>query len=65
MESWEGNKEKQSYTHVMTRNASVSYTWAFQRTNHPYEVSTHTHRVIYTLQLRNTHTHIVLSTHSS
>ncbi|XP_067090426.1 endosome/lysosome-associated apoptosis and autophagy regulator family member 2 [Osmerus mordax] len=41
VESWEGNKEKQSYTHVMTRNASVSYTWAFQRTNHPYEERHH------------------------
>ncbi|XP_018585999.1 UPF0577 protein KIAA1324-like [Scleropages formosus] len=33
VESWEGSKEKQSYTHIMTQNASVSYTWAFQRTN--------------------------------
>ncbi|MCJ8733179.1 hypothetical protein PDJAM_G00220150 [Pangasius djambal] len=33
VESWEGSKEKQSYTHIMTKNASVSYTWAFQRTN--------------------------------
>ncbi|KAM8739882.1 endosome/lysosome-associated apoptosis and autophagy regulator family member 2-like isoform 2-T2 [Acanthopagrus schlegelii] len=33
VESWEGSKGKQSYTHSMTRNASVTYTWAFQRTN--------------------------------
>ncbi|GAA6101845.1 endosome/lysosome-associated apoptosis and autophagy regulator family member 2 [Tachysurus ichikawai] len=33
VESWEDSKEKQSYTHIMTKNASVSYTWAFQRTN--------------------------------
>ncbi|TKS90722.1 UPF0577 protein KIAA1324-like [Collichthys lucidus] len=34
VESWEGSKGKQSYSHSMTRNASVTYTWAFQRTNH-------------------------------
>ncbi|XP_039617411.1 UPF0577 protein KIAA1324-like homolog [Polypterus senegalus] len=33
VESWEGSKEKQSYSHIVTKNASVSYTWAFQRTN--------------------------------
>ncbi|XP_076119419.1 endosome/lysosome-associated apoptosis and autophagy regulator family member 2 [Alosa pseudoharengus] len=33
VESWEGSKDKQSYTHIMNMNASVSYTWAFQRTN--------------------------------
>ncbi|XP_048874326.1 endosome/lysosome-associated apoptosis and autophagy regulator family member 2-like [Brienomyrus brachyistius] len=33
VESWEGSKERQSYSHVITKNASVSYTWAFQRTN--------------------------------
>lgn len=40
VESWEGSKTRQSYTHVMAKNASVSYTWAFQRTNHPSDVST-------------------------
>lgn len=40
MESWEGTKTRRSYTHVMTKNASVSYTWAFQRTNTPTDVST-------------------------
>ncbi|XP_029598386.1 UPF0577 protein KIAA1324-like isoform X1 [Salmo trutta] len=38
VESWEGSKERQSYTHIMTRNASVSYTWAFQRTNQAQDV---------------------------
>uniref|UniRef100_A0A665V221 UPF0577 protein KIAA1324-like n=1 Tax=Echeneis naucrates TaxID=173247 RepID=A0A665V221_ECHNA len=33
LESWEGNKEKQSYSHSMTRDAPVTFTWAFQRTN--------------------------------
>lgn len=39
VESWEGSKERQSYTHVMTKNASVSYTWAFQRTKQAQDVS--------------------------
>ncbi|XP_076849513.1 endosome/lysosome-associated apoptosis and autophagy regulator family member 2 isoform X2 [Brachyhypopomus gauderio] len=38
VESWEGRKEKQSYMHIMTKNASVSYTWAFQRTNQAKDV---------------------------
>uniref|UniRef100_A0A667ZY42 Endosome-lysosome associated apoptosis and autophagy regulator family member 2b n=1 Tax=Myripristis murdjan TaxID=586833 RepID=A0A667ZY42_9TELE len=42
VESWEGTKERQSYTHIMTRNASVSYTWAFQRTNQALDVKTPT-----------------------
>lgn len=40
VESWEGSKEKQSYSHSMSRNASVTFTWAFQRTNHALDVST-------------------------
>lgn len=40
VESWEGTKTRRSYTHVMAKNASVSYTWAFQRTNQPSDVST-------------------------
>lgn len=39
VESWERTKTRQTYTHVMTKNASVSYTWAFQRTNQPSDVS--------------------------
>uniref|UniRef100_A0A7N8WKZ8 Endosome-lysosome associated apoptosis and autophagy regulator family member 2a n=1 Tax=Mastacembelus armatus TaxID=205130 RepID=A0A7N8WKZ8_9TELE len=35
VESWERTKARQSYMHIMTKNASVSYTWAFQRTNQP------------------------------
>ncbi|KAK5902355.1 hypothetical protein CesoFtcFv8_007614 [Champsocephalus esox] len=55
VESWERTKTRITYTHVMTKNASVSYTWAFQRTNQPsdvrrfvndvvriYSISTHT-----------------------
>ncbi|KAI9543026.1 Endosome/lysosome-associated apoptosis and autophagy regulator member 2 [Dissostichus eleginoides] len=38
VESWEGSKGKQSYSHSMTRNASVAFTWAFQRTNHAHDV---------------------------
>uniref|UniRef100_A0A3P9KG89 MRH domain-containing protein n=1 Tax=Oryzias latipes TaxID=8090 RepID=A0A3P9KG89_ORYLA len=38
VESWEGSKEKQLFSHSMTRNASVTYTWAFQRTNHALDV---------------------------
>ncbi|KAL4617944.1 UPF0577 protein KIAA1324-like, partial [Arapaima gigas] len=33
VESWEGSKPRKSYTHVVTKNSSVSFTWAFQRTN--------------------------------
>ncbi|XP_061577949.1 endosome/lysosome-associated apoptosis and autophagy regulator family member 2 [Cololabis saira] len=38
VESWEKTKQRQTYTHIMTKNASVSYTWAFQRTNQPSDV---------------------------
>uniref|UniRef100_UPI00398F5360 endosome/lysosome-associated apoptosis and autophagy regulator family member 2 n=1 Tax=Pristiophorus japonicus TaxID=55135 RepID=UPI00398F5360 len=38
VESWEGNKERQSYTHLITKNAAVTYTWAFQRSSVPQEV---------------------------
>uniref|UniRef100_A0A672IIG7 Si:ch211-233h19.2 n=1 Tax=Salarias fasciatus TaxID=181472 RepID=A0A672IIG7_SALFA len=41
VESWERTKTRQTYTHVMTKNASVSYTWAFQRTNQPSDVRRH------------------------
>ncbi|KAJ8390001.1 hypothetical protein AAFF_G00111620 [Aldrovandia affinis] len=41
VESWEGGKERQSYTHIMTKNASVSYTWAFQRTNQAQDIRQH------------------------
>uniref|UniRef100_A0A8C2HPK8 KIAA1324 like n=1 Tax=Cyprinus carpio TaxID=7962 RepID=A0A8C2HPK8_CYPCA len=33
IESWEGSKSKQSYTHIMTEDSSVAFTWAFQRTS--------------------------------
>uniref|UniRef100_A0A672J1D1 Si:dkey-153k10.9 n=1 Tax=Salarias fasciatus TaxID=181472 RepID=A0A672J1D1_SALFA len=38
VESWQGSKEKQAYTHSMSRNASVTFTWAFQRTSHALDV---------------------------
>uniref|UniRef100_A0A8C8DLK7 Endosome-lysosome associated apoptosis and autophagy regulator family member 2b n=1 Tax=Oryzias sinensis TaxID=183150 RepID=A0A8C8DLK7_9TELE len=41
VESWEGSKERQLFSHSMTRNASVTYTWAFQRTNHALDVRKH------------------------
>ncbi|XP_063998663.1 endosome/lysosome-associated apoptosis and autophagy regulator family member 2 isoform X2 [Pogoniulus pusillus] len=31
VESWERSKEKQSYTHIISKNASFTFTWAFQR----------------------------------
>uniref|UniRef100_A0A3Q3FZQ3 Endosome-lysosome associated apoptosis and autophagy regulator family member 2a n=1 Tax=Labrus bergylta TaxID=56723 RepID=A0A3Q3FZQ3_9LABR len=37
VESWERANARQRFTHIMTQNASVSYTWAFQRTNQPSE----------------------------
>ncbi|XP_026581291.1 UPF0577 protein KIAA1324-like, partial [Pseudonaja textilis] len=33
VESWSGAKGKQSYTHLISKNASFTFTWAFQRTN--------------------------------
>lgn len=55
VESWSKTQNKQIYTHVMTKNASVSYTWAFQRTNQPSEIR---HRVndvarIYSITVSN------------
>uniref|UniRef100_A0A671ST75 UPF0577 protein KIAA1324-like n=1 Tax=Sinocyclocheilus anshuiensis TaxID=1608454 RepID=A0A671ST75_9TELE len=38
IESWEGSKSKQSYTHIMTEDSSVAFTWAFQRTNQASDV---------------------------
>uniref|UniRef100_A0AAV2KQP3 Uncharacterized protein n=1 Tax=Knipowitschia caucasica TaxID=637954 RepID=A0AAV2KQP3_KNICA len=39
LESWSKSQVRRTYSHVMTHNASVSYTWAFQRTNQPSEGS--------------------------
>lgn len=39
VESWSGTKEKQSYTHSIFKNASFTFTWAFQRTNQGQDVS--------------------------
>ncbi|XP_052008006.1 endosome/lysosome-associated apoptosis and autophagy regulator family member 2-like isoform X2 [Xyrauchen texanus] len=38
VESWDGSKTKQSYTHIMTENKTVDLTWAFQRTSQAKEV---------------------------
>uniref|UniRef100_A0A8C0C1B0 Endosome-lysosome associated apoptosis and autophagy regulator family member 2 n=1 Tax=Buteo japonicus TaxID=224669 RepID=A0A8C0C1B0_9AVES len=40
VESWERSKEKQSYTHIISKNASFTFTWAFQRINEGQDVST-------------------------
>ncbi|KAM5256896.1 endosome/lysosome-associated apoptosis and autophagy regulator 1 isoform 5-T5 [Ctenodactylus gundi] len=32
VETWKGSKGKQSYTYVVEENATMSFTWAFQRT---------------------------------
>lgn len=39
VESWGGTKEKQAYTHVIFKNATFTFTWAFQRTNQGQDVS--------------------------
>ncbi|XP_022610407.1 UPF0577 protein KIAA1324-like [Seriola dumerili] len=55
VESWEKSKTRQTYTHVMTKNASVSYTWAFQRTNQPSDVRRYVNDVarIYSIKVSN------------
>ncbi|XP_004388094.1 endosome/lysosome-associated apoptosis and autophagy regulator 1 isoform X3 [Trichechus manatus latirostris] len=32
VETWKGSKGKQSYTYIIEKNATMSFTWAFQRT---------------------------------
>lgn len=39
VESWEGSKSRQSFSHSVSRNVSITYTWAFQRTNRASDVS--------------------------
>uniref|UniRef100_A0A8C6XMQ0 Endosome-lysosome associated apoptosis and autophagy regulator family member 2 n=1 Tax=Naja naja TaxID=35670 RepID=A0A8C6XMQ0_NAJNA len=39
VESWSGAKGKQSYAHLISKNASFTFTWAFQRTNQGQDVS--------------------------
>ncbi|KAI4825305.1 hypothetical protein KUCAC02_020991 [Chaenocephalus aceratus] len=55
VESWERTKTRITYTHVMTKNASVSYTWAFQRTNQPSDVRRFVNDVvrIYSISVSN------------
>ncbi|XP_077354841.1 endosome/lysosome-associated apoptosis and autophagy regulator family member 2-like [Festucalex cinctus] len=38
VESWEASKGRQSYSHSVSRNDSVTFTWAFQRTSHALDV---------------------------
>ncbi|XP_077565494.1 endosome/lysosome-associated apoptosis and autophagy regulator family member 2-like isoform X1 [Stigmatopora nigra] len=38
VESWQGSKSRQSYSHSLSRNDSVTFTWAFQRTSNAQEV---------------------------
>ncbi|XP_026952043.1 endosome/lysosome-associated apoptosis and autophagy regulator 1 isoform X3 [Sagmatias obliquidens] len=33
VETWRGSKGKQSYTYIIEENATMSFTWAFQRTS--------------------------------
>ncbi|XP_060759343.1 UPF0577 protein KIAA1324-like homolog isoform X2 [Neoarius graeffei] len=55
VESWEGTKSRRAYTHIMTKNASVSYTWAFQRTNKPFDVRRYVSDIarIYSITITN------------
>lgn len=55
VESWERTQTKHSYSHIMTQNASVSYTWAFQRTNQPSDVRRYVNDVarIYSITVSN------------
>ncbi|KAM8883660.1 endosome/lysosome-associated apoptosis and autophagy regulator family member 2-like [Synchiropus picturatus] len=38
VEAWEGSKGRQSFVHSLTGNSSVTFKWAFQRTNHALDV---------------------------
>ncbi|KAF2975990.1 hypothetical protein EK904_012718, partial [Melospiza melodia maxima] len=38
VESWEKSKERQSYTHIISKNASFTFTWAFQRINEGQDI---------------------------
>ncbi|XP_042191241.1 UPF0577 protein KIAA1324-like homolog [Callorhinchus milii] len=55
VESWEGNKERQSYSHILTQNAAVTYTWAFQRStlSHPVRKSLNDKAKIYSITVTN------------
>ncbi|EMP34711.1 hypothetical protein UY3_08129, partial [Chelonia mydas] len=55
VESWGRTKEKQSYTHVISKNASFTFTWAFQRTNRGQDSRQFIHDVakIYSITVTN------------
>uniref|UniRef100_A0A670J6K8 Endosome-lysosome associated apoptosis and autophagy regulator 1 n=1 Tax=Podarcis muralis TaxID=64176 RepID=A0A670J6K8_PODMU len=40
VETWIGSKGKQSYTYIIEKNATMSFTWAFQRTAYHEPVGT-------------------------
>ncbi|PNJ58421.1 KIAA1324L isoform 2 [Pongo abelii] len=40
VESWGGTKEKQAYTHIIFKNATFTFTWAFQKTNQGQDATT-------------------------
>ncbi|KAG9330651.1 hypothetical protein JZ751_023433, partial [Albula glossodonta] len=66
VESWEGRKERQSYTHIMTKNASVSYTWAFQRTNQAQDIRQYVNDIvkIYSITVTNALDGVASSCHA-
>ncbi|XP_035282980.1 endosome/lysosome-associated apoptosis and autophagy regulator family member 2 isoform X1 [Anguilla anguilla] len=66
VESWVGSKERQSYTHIMTKNASVSYTWAFQRTNQAQDIRQFVNDIvkIYSITVTNAQNGVASSCHA-
>ncbi|XP_030628113.1 endosome/lysosome-associated apoptosis and autophagy regulator family member 2 [Chanos chanos] len=66
VESWEGSKSRQSYTHIMTKNASVSFTWAFQRTNKASDARQYVNDVvkIYSITVTNALDGVASSCHA-
>ncbi|KAJ8395655.1 hypothetical protein AAFF_G00028920 [Aldrovandia affinis] len=66
VESWESSKERQSYTHIITKNASVSYTWAFQRTNEVQDIRQYVNDIvkIYSITVTNAQDGVASSCHA-
>uniref|UniRef100_A0A8C2V196 Endosome-lysosome associated apoptosis and autophagy regulator 1 n=1 Tax=Chinchilla lanigera TaxID=34839 RepID=A0A8C2V196_CHILA len=55
VETWKGSKGKQSYTYIIEENATMSFTWAFQRTTLHYIGRKYTNDVakIYSINITN------------
>ncbi|NXI34702.1 K1324 protein, partial [Galbula dea] len=55
VEMWRGSKGKQSYTYVVEKNATTSFTWAFQRTPYHEEGRRYTSDVakLYSINVTN------------